>query len=67
MGNISRLKQMAQTMNPHTLLSQMANTNPDLANVLKATNGDYEKAFYELAKQKGVNTDEFLSNLKNLM
>lgn len=58
---------MAQTMNPHTLLSQMANTNPDLANVLQASNGDYQKAFYSLAKQKGVNAEEFLNNLKNLM
>ena len=66
--DISRLKQMASMMrNPHEILSKMANTNPDLANVLQASNGDYKKAFYSLAQKKGVNPDEILKELKTFM
>ena len=68
MMNISRLKQMAGMMkNPHMILSQMANTNPDLANVLQASGGDYKKAFYSLAQKKGVNPEEILNELKTFM
>ena len=66
--NISRLKQMMGMMkNPHTILAQMANTNPDLANVLQASNGDYRKAFYTLAEKKGVNPEDILKELKTFM
>lgn len=57
---MSRLKQMAGMMNPHTLLSQMANTNPDFASILQASRGDYQKAFYDLAKKKGIDPEKFL-------
>lgn len=66
--NISRLKQMMNTMkNPHMILSQMANTNPDLANVLQASNGDYKKAFYSMAERKGINPEDVLNQLKTFV
>ena len=66
--DIPRLKQMMGLMrNPHNILSQMANTNPDLASVLQASGGDYRKAFYALAEKKGVNADEVLKELKTFM
>lgn len=66
--NMSRLKQMMGIMkNPHAILSQMANTNPDLASVLQASNGDYRKAFYALAEKKGVNPEDILNELKTFM
>lgn len=65
---ISRLKQMMVAMkNPHMILSQMANTNPDLASVLQTSNGDYRKAFYDLAQKKGVNPDDVIKELKTFM
>lgn len=68
MNNISRLKQMVGAMkNPHTILSQMANTNPDLASVLQASGGDYKKAFYSMAEKKGVDPNSFLDELKTFM
>ena len=40
-NNISRLKEMMSAVkNPHMILSQMANTNPDLASVLQTSNSD---------------------------
>ena len=66
--NIPRLKQMMSAMkNPHMILSQMANTNPDLASVLQASGGDYKKAFYSMAEKKGVNPDDVLNQLKTFM
>lgn len=66
--NISRLKQMVSTIkNPHAILSQMANTNPDLASVLQASGGDYKKAFYSMAERRGVNPDDVLNQLKTFM
>lgn len=66
--NISRLKQMMSVMkNPHTILSQMANTNPDLASVLQASGGDYKKAFYSMAEKKGVDPDSVINELKTFM
>lgn len=66
--NIPRLKQMMNAMkNPHMILSQMANTNPDLANILQASGGDYKKAFYSMAERKGVNPDDVLNQLKTFM
>ena len=66
--NISRLKQMMGVMkNPHMILSQMANTNPDLANILQASGGDYKKAFYSMAEKKGVDPNSILNELKTFM
>ncbi len=67
-GNISRLKQMMGAMkNPHTILSQMANTNPDLASVLQSSGGDYKKAFYAMAEKKGIDPNSVINELKTFM
>ena len=67
-NNISRLKEMMSAVkNPHMILSQMANTNPDLASVLQTSNGDYKKAFYSMAQKKGINPDDVLNQLKTFM
>ena len=49
------------------MLNLMAQKNPALRQAMDyvgKSGGDPKKAFYELAKQKGVNPDEILKMLK---
>ena len=38
--------------------------NPQIADVVKSCNGDYKKAFYQLAEKQGINPDEVLNAMK---
>jgi hypothetical protein len=53
--------------NPHALLNNMASQNPQLKQVMEAINqhgGDPKKAFYDIAKERGIDPDEILNQLK---
>lgn len=53
--------------NPQTMLNQMMTSNPNAKQVMDLINqagGDPRKAFYQLAKQKGVNPDDIMNMLK---
>jgi hypothetical protein len=53
--------------NPQALLNNMASQNPQLKQVMKAINqhgGDPKKAFYDIAKKRGIDPDEILNQLK---
>ena len=53
--------------NPQAMLEQMMQTNPGMRQVteiLRQYNGDAGKAFYDLARQKGIDPQEILDLLK---
>lgn len=64
----NNIKQMISTIkgiqNPQAMLTQMAQQNPQLGAILKASNGNYEQAFKSMAKQMNVNPDEIINMLK---
>lgn len=64
----ANVKQMASMLkgisNPQAMIQQMINQNPQVKAVLQAANGDYEKAFRDMAKQMNVNPDEIIGLLK---
>ena len=69
--NLMQLKQVFQMVknaqNPQAMLSQMMRNNPQYQNVMNYVNangGDPQKAFYAMAKEKGINPEEILSQLK---
>jgi hypothetical protein len=69
--NLMQLKQAFQMVksarNPQAMLSQMMQNNPQYQNVMNYVNangGDPQKAFYAMAKEKGINPEEILSQLK---
>ena len=68
MGNIKQMVNMIRgAQNPQALLNQMITNNPNAKQVMDLINqagGDPQKAFYQLAKQKGVNPDDILNMLK---
>ena len=64
-ANIKQMAQMFKSINnPQAVIQQMANQNPQLKAVLQASNGDYEKAFRDMARQMNVNPDEIIGLLK---
>lgn len=70
-GNLGQIKQMIQMVksarNPQAMMNQLIQSNPNLKNVMQIVNqsgGDPQKAFYELAKQKGINPSDILDMLK---
>lgn len=53
--------------NPMAMLQNMAQTNPQLRQVMNVVNtsgGDPKTAFYKIAKEKGVNPEQVLSMLR---
>ena len=53
--------------NPQAMLSQIAQTNPQLRQTLDFVNrsgGDPKSAFYKMAEEKGVNPEDILSMLR---
>ena len=68
---MAMIKQMMDSVrfaqNPQALLNQMAQNNPQLKNAMdiaRQYGNDPQRAFYELARQKGVNPDDVLKMLK---
>ena len=50
--------------NPQQMISKAMNENPQLKAVLQASNGNYEKAFRDMAKQMNVDADEIINLLR---
>lgn len=68
-GNIAPLKNMLSMLNsaqnPQAALNMLAQKNPQMAQVMNLVGGrDPKDVFYELCKQKGVNPDDILNQLK---
>ena len=69
LGQVKTLMNILQTAgNPQTALQSIIATNPQLRELIpliRNNNGDYKKAFYDLAAQKGINPDEILKLIKD--
>lgn len=53
--------------NPQSMLNNMMSQNPQLRQVFDAINahgGDPKKAFYDIARERGVDPEEILKQLK---
>lgn len=58
---------MRNSGNPQAMLSSMMQNNPQVKQVMDFVNqngGDPKKAFYDLAKQNGIDPQEILNMLK---
>ena len=62
--NLSLLNRLKAIKNPQAVLQKMIEQNPQIQVALNMSNGNMEQAFYALAKQKGVDPNEILSQLK---
>lgn len=58
---------MRNGMNPMQMLGQMALRNPQVANVMNALRmgGNPQQLFNQMCQQRGINPQEFLSNIVN--
>lgn len=68
-GNLAPLKNMLAMLNgaqnPQAVLQMLAQKNPQIAQVMQMVQGrDPQQVFYELCRQKGVNPDDILNQLK---
>ena len=68
---VNQIKQMFNLLksaqNPQALLNNMASQNPQLKQVMEVINqhgGDPKKAFYDIAKERGIDPNEILNQLK---
>lgn len=52
-------------LNPQAIIQNMLNQNPQVMNLINQYGGDPKTAFYELARQKGINPDDILRMLSN--
>ena len=50
--------------NPSALAQTMVNQNPQVQKMIQDAGGDPKKAFYNAAKQKGIDPDEIINMLK---
>ena len=61
---------MQGAQNPQALLQQMAANNPQMQQVLDVGNqygGDFQKAFYAMAQQKGIDPQNAIQQTQNMM
>lgn len=69
LGQVKQLMNVVNASNnPVGALQAMLADNPiykQLFPLIQKNGGDYQKTFYDLAKQKGVNPEEVLNVLKN--
>ena len=63
---LKQLMNMVQSSgNPQQMLAQMAQQNPQLAQVMDmCKNGNPQQMFYALCQQKGVNPNDILNQLR---
>lgn len=60
------LQFMQMTRSPQGMMQQMIRSNPQMKQAMdyvNANGGNPKEAFYKLAKEKGVDPDEFLKSL----
>lgn len=65
--NINQIKEMYNAIkggNPMQMIQKMAQTNPNMQQVLNMLNSgaNPQALFYQMCKQKGINPDEFIKN-----
>ena len=56
--------------NPMAMMQQMAGNNPQMRQVMQLVNqngGDAKTAFYNLAREKGVDPEQILSQVRGMM
>lgn len=68
-GNLAPLKNMMTMLNgaqnPQAALNMIAQQNPQMAQVMQLVQGrNPQEVFYEMCKQKGVNPDDILNQLR---
>ena len=64
-GQIKQMIRMLKSAgDPNVLLQNAMSQNPRLKSVVEAANGNYKKAFFEMAKIQGVDPNEIISALK---
>lgn len=64
-NNIKQMAQMFKAIkNPQEMINKAINENPQLKSILEASNGNYEQAFRNLAKQMNVDPQEIINMLK---
>ena len=65
---VQMYKTVMSAKDQNSVILQMAQTNPQLRQTLDYINqngGNAEQLFYKKAQEKGVDIDQFLSNLRN--
>lgn len=72
-NNLGQLKAMMNTIkgaqNPMNMIDSLAQNNPVMKNVsdaIKSANGNPKDAFYQMAKQKGVDPNQILNMMKGM-
>ena len=67
-GNLAKARQLINSIksmrNPQSMVMNAINQNPEIKSFVDASGGDYKKAFYAMAQQKGVNPDDILNLMK---
>ena len=70
-SNIDQIKRMMNmiqnSQNPSKMLEELIRTNPQMQNVMnliRQNGGDAKAAFYNLAKEKGIDPEQILSLLR---
>lgn len=68
-GNLAPLKNMLAMLNgaqnPQAAINMLAQKNPQFAQVMSLVQGrNPQEVFYEMCKQRGVNPDDILNQLK---
>ena len=68
-NNLAHIKNMMNmlksSLNPDSLIQQVAKNNPQLSQVLQLCNGrNPEQVFREMCKQRNINADEFIKMLQ---
>ena len=51
--------------NPQMMIYNMLNQNPQTSQLINSFGGDPKTAFYNLAKQKGIDPNQFIDMIKN--
>ena len=71
MQGISQMVKMAKaSQNPQAAIQQMAQSDPRLQQVMQViqqNGGDAKAAFYNMAKQRGVNPEDIIKQLQGMM
>ena len=70
-NNLQQIRNMMAMMqnskNPQAMLGTLMNQNPQMQNVMNIINqygGDAKTAFYETAKQKGIDPNQIINMLR---
>lgn len=61
------MQTLQMASNPMSAIQSMISTNPQLQQLIpliQKNNGDYQKTFYDLARERGVNPDEVINLVK---